>query len=429
MEGSMLGSKLANQGEDRSDRIALIMASDQRGLQPVFGIPAVRRLALLLGQLGFSNIHVIGHVHPYRPALSDLVPFARFHPLEAAGGIARVLKQITIPDRADILALKASHVLDKPTLSRLLDGRDFPETVFLEIERNRDRIYLTSPRRASAVLNELWNPVSNPGLPGPARHIRVRDGLPCVLDGSEGLKQEAEAALLSSMAFQTSASDGFFARHISRRISRVISRRLVLSGITPNQVTVLGAMVGLAGAACFAQGGYWSGLAGSVLFLLCVIVDGVDGEIARLKLLESNFGHKLDIILDNVVHAGVFAGIGTGLYRGSGDPEYLVFLLILLVGFGLCGFTVYHFSSREGEGYQRSPKLQRIIDLLNNRDFAYLLLVFSATASLNVFLAGAAVGTFAFALTVWVSGSPQIQALGHSVKESFARLLGMVFDR
>lgn len=428
----MPGPKLAVQNAVFTGRIALILAPDERGLFPVFGIPAARRLALLVRQLGFSDIHMIGRTHPYRRVLSDLIPPNHFHSLEKTGNIIRVLEEIYVPDRAEVLVLMAAHVVDKPTLSRIIDNKDYSETVFLKNEENQERIYLTSSSRKFSVINELWNPHLKSGALRAAKRVRVQGGLPCALDGGEQSRIEAEKALMQSMALQTSKSDGFFARHISRKISRWMSRRLVLSPVTPNQITLLGAMIGLAGALYFSLGGYWPQLAGAALFLCCVIVDGVDGEIARLKLLESDFGHKFDIIMDNVVHVAIFTGIGTGIYRDTGDIRYLFLLMLMLVGFALCGLAVYHFLSQkspDGAPGLQSAGIQGIIDLLNNRDFAYLLVLFSATGTLHVFLAGATGGVFAFALTLWIFGSKQFQILSQAVKEGVLRLRAMVFGR
>ena len=79
----------------------------------------------------------------------------------------------------------------------------------------------------------------------------------------------------------------------------------------------------MAGALLLSWSGYWPHLIGALLFLLCIIVDGVDGEVARLKLQETRFGHLLDVVTDNFVHLAIFARIALGLYHDSGDPVYI----------------------------------------------------------------------------------------------------------
>ena len=108
-------------------------------------------------------------------------------------------------------------------------------------------------------------------------------------------------------------------------------------------------------------------------------MDGADGEVARLKLQESSFGQALDYTVDNVVHVAVFAGIAVGLYRETGHGRYLLALLILLAGFGLCALTVNRYIlKRTPDELEASPRVIRLMaTLLTNRDFAYLVLVFS----------------------------------------------------
>ena len=60
-------------------KTALILAIDKKGLQPVFGVPAVRRLVLLLSGMGLEEVHVVGNQGSLSPILSDLLPSARWH--------------------------------------------------------------------------------------------------------------------------------------------------------------------------------------------------------------------------------------------------------------------------------------------------------------------------------------------------------------
>ena len=144
-------------------------------------------------------------------------------------------------------------------------------------------------------------------------------------------------------------------------------------------------------------------LIGSLLFVICVIVDGVDGEVARLRLKESTFGHYLDIVTDNIVHAAIFAGIAFGLYHDTGNAGYLCFLWVLMGGFVLCIIAVYQCILRlDPDTLNRSPRTLRIMTLASNRDFAYLVFALAVIGRLNWFLMGAAVGSYVFAIALWI---------------------------
>ncbi len=137
--------------------------------------------------------------------------------------------------------------------------------------------------------------------------------------------------------------------------------------------------------------------------MLCVIVDGVDGEVARLKLKESVFGLYLDIITDNIVHGAVFVGIAFGLYHNTGNTWYIRLLWVMLGGLGLSILAVYQCILRLSEDQLKaSPNAIRLMALLSNRDFAYLITILAIVDRLNWFLIGSALGSYVFAVVLWV---------------------------
>ena len=126
-------------------------------------------------------------------------------------------------------------------------------------------------------------------------------------------------------------TDGIYAR-LNRRISIPISRQLIKLPITANMVTLFTLGVGLVSGIFFALGGYWNTLLGAVLCLWASILDGSDGEVARLKLLESDFGCWLETICDYLFYLILFVGMTVGLWRSSGSNVYLVGGVLLLFG-------------------------------------------------------------------------------------------------
>src|SRR5207302_5894259 len=118
-------------------------------------------------------------------------------------------------------------------------------------------------------------------------------------------------------------TDGFFARHFDRKISGAISRQLIKTPITPNQITIFVTALGVGAGFLMSRAGDLAKVEGSLIFLLTSILDGCDGEVARAKKMTSKIGGWLDLWGDNVVHVAVFYGLGLGLYKDSGDPIYL----------------------------------------------------------------------------------------------------------
>lgn len=126
------------------------------------------------------------------------------------------------------------------------------------------------------------------------------------------------------------STDGIFAR-MNRRVSIPISRRLIKLPVTPNMVSLFTLALSLAAGVCFAAGGYLNCLIGAVLGVVTSILDGCDGEVARLKLQASAFGCWLDTLCDYLYYIVTFAGITIGLVRSKGDPS--------LAGWGVAVFA------------------------------------------------------------------------------------------
>jgi phosphatidylglycerophosphate synthase len=201
----------------------------------------------------------------------------------------------------------------------------------------------------------------------------------------------AETQLLQRLGRQ---GESPVVRRINRPLSRMLTKRLMRTAVTPNQITLLSALIGLSGAYLLAQPSQLWQVLGSLLFLLSTIIDGCDGEIARLTFQESAFGAKLDLVMDNVVHGFLFAGIALGLYRQQHDTLYLI-LGGLTLGGVLVSVLVY-LPHRLHQQETPSPP-RRIHDSLASRDFAYLLPPLALAHRLHWFLWATAVGTYLFA--------------------------------
>ena len=99
-----------------------------------------------------------------------------------------------------------------------------------------------------------------------------------------------------------------------------------LGRISPNAITVLALVVGLAAASAAALQWYWVALG---LWLLNRVLDGLDGMVARTHARQSDFGGYLDIVLDFVVYAAV----PIGLYLGNPSGANALALILLLSSF------------------------------------------------------------------------------------------------
>ena len=118
-----------------------------------------------------------------------------------------------------------------------------------------------------------------------------------------------------------SVYDGFVSRHLNRRLSRPLARALSHTPATPNQVSF--ASLAVAALAFFSfVSGY--NVLGGVLAQASSIVDGIDGDLARITGKTSAFGGFLDAILDRYADGLIILGLI--LWAATTDSQTRVWL-------------------------------------------------------------------------------------------------------
>ena len=126
-----------------------------------------------------------------------------------------------------------------------------------------------------------------------------------------------EARLRLKMANR--ANDGFFSVFVLRKFSKLFTWAAVRLRVTPNQITLISFGIGLLSAYAFSRGNFWSIFTGALLLQLSIIVDCVDGELARYTRKFSQLGAWLDAITDRIKEYLVFFGLAYGAARDGRD--------------------------------------------------------------------------------------------------------------
>ncbi|MBV8808648.1 MAG: CDP-alcohol phosphatidyltransferase family protein [Acidobacteriaceae bacterium] len=152
-------------------------------------------------------------------------------------------------------------------------------------------------------------------------------------------------------------TDGLFAR-MNRIVSIPISRQLIRFPITPNMVSLFVLGVSFSSGVLFARGGYLNTIAGALVSVAASILDGCDGEVARLKMQDSAFGCWLETVCDYLYYVFIFAGLTLGLMKSSGSGVWLGWGGILFFG-AVMTFLATAFS-RHRLAQRRPEELLRI---------------------------------------------------------------------
>src|SRR4030095_633974 len=103
-----------------------------------------------------------------------------------------------------------------------------------------------------------------------------------------------------------------------RTVSLPISIALIRTPLTANQLSIALVAVGFYSAWLFSLGHYWAGVLGGFLSLAASVLDGSDGEIARLKYQESALGCWIETFGDYSYYLAVFVGLTAGAAHRTG---------------------------------------------------------------------------------------------------------------
>jgi len=106
--------------------------------------------------------------------------------------------------------------------------------------------------------------------------------------------------------------DGYISKHINRKMSEPMARLLAKTKVTPNQMTWAAFGIALLSFVSFVLG---NNIIAGLLVQLSSIVDGIDGSLARLKGMTSEFGGFLDSVLDR--YADILIVLGLTLWSLS----------------------------------------------------------------------------------------------------------------
>lgn len=182
---------------------------------------------------------------------------------------------------------------------------------------------------------------------------RLSGGWTIPVDSHEAI-QRAERRLWNSCR---KPEDGLVARYFNRHISLAISRRLAPTSIQPDHITALTFLLGIAAALGAAHGEYVGFFVAGILYQLNSIIDGVDGELARVRYEFSVRGEWLDTLSDDLADLLIYVGIGVGAWRTLSDApgpfDTTIWLVLSAVAAGAKLTTMalyYRWLRKHGRG-------------------------------------------------------------------------------
>ena len=350
---------------------AVLVCDARTGSLEIAGLALIDRLVVTAHRAGCAPIFVVGETAPALTRAKELGIQISDAPDLADNAVAAALcrRASGRPDTAGRL-----QEFYDPAL--LIEGSVFVEVGDLENVIAQGGQLVSAEGTVLPIRMTVEQP--KPVLAGPTAML-VRDA---------ATAREAEGRLWTSL---TSSADGLVDRFFNRPVGRPLSKLLVRTSISPNQVSVVSILIGLAAAWFFANGNF---ITGALVFQLCAIIDCVDGDLARALFKQSRLGKWLDLGGDQVVHFSVFAGIGIGVGRLDQSVPALALGASSALGVLLC-FAVIVRALRQPAA-QRGPLLNKLLNATANRDFSILLLALALFGRMDLFLWMAGIGIHLF---------------------------------
>ncbi|HET7619992.1 MAG TPA: lysylphosphatidylglycerol synthase domain-containing protein [Vicinamibacterales bacterium] len=226
-------------------------------------------------------------------------------------------------------------------------GDDWPVTGVLRV-RAREAADIESV--AARLHERLTQPLALPSGDDVA-HGRAR----LVLRARQAEDLAAQEQIIRRSSYKP--TDAKLAR-FNRRMSLPISIALIRTPLTANQLSVILVAIGFYSAWLFSLGHYAAGVLGGFLSLAASVLDGCDGEIARLKYQESALGCWIETVGDYSYYIAIFVGLTVGAVRLTGWPVFYWLGAMALAGTLLTFALLIYLRSRITAG--RPEKLHAI---------------------------------------------------------------------
>ena len=392
-------------------------------LDELAGIPHLLRLACDLAMAGATRIFVVWSGTAPPPSLAAITADPRL----AQRATLEVPHELPGGDDTDgILVARADRVYHRDIPIRVAKSWQRSDVRLAKVTGEEHDAIVATDRRTARIL-AARTPISGGHATELARLSVVREIVAAeppylafttpVTD--RAALRRAERQLVWSLR---KSADGIAAKLINRHLSLPVSWLLARTRIRPNHVTLIALACALAGALVIAQGGYRAGVAGMLLVELGSIIDGIDGELARLRFQFSRSGQWLDTVVDDVSTVGYAAGVTANL-AAAGMTWAIPVCIVAVVAFAITQSTQYLLIKavyRSGDlaaipwAFQSSEFLSHrstgvvawvrlTAPKLFKRDFVVTLcVVFAVVGHLELILASFAGGAAVFFVVFWV---------------------------
>ena len=323
----------------RSERLQSVTGGGSKALIRLGGLAIIQRTVLTLLSYGLERVVVVTgyHAGPVGAVIDRIAP-GRVRAIyaegwEAGNGASLAAAEAAVGDEPSFVVMTADHLFGQGAFGELMKARA-PACLMdpsppAEVWAEGTRVDVREGHRAWAFGKELDEPGVDCGVflltPEVFECQREVGGFDSTLAGAlTHLAQRepfAAVALPEGCWWQDVDTPTDLAIALSTRLSMAIAPLRP----NPDLVSVGVMLIGLLAAGLLGRG---MGALGGLLAQAASILDGVDGELARLQLRAGPLGALLDGVLDRIVDGAILGGVGVWGLMGSARPGLVLVLAV-----------------------------------------------------------------------------------------------------
>ncbi|KAA0000638.1 MAG: hypothetical protein FE047_01105 [Thermoplasmata archaeon] len=238
-----------------------------------------------------------------------------------------VSKHCEDADEATKVKVNGKKVID---IGKNLSSYDYFDTGFFYCKREIFDYIERMKERKKISLSDVISLLAKDGKVG----YKLISGKWIDIDTKKDLKK-AEKIVADSIL---KSEDGIIARSINRKISIQITKAIVkYDFFTPNIMTVVSFFLGILSAIFFFMNLV---VPAGIMSQICSIVDGCDGEIARIKNMKTKFGSVFDALTDRIADFLIVLGI----LFAYGFTKLSIISFFLAISASIFPSYVYHLT-------------------------------------------------------------------------------------
>jgi len=207
----------------------------------------------------------------------------------------------------------------------------------------------------------------------PDGNFTTKDGIlePVARDVQHEVRDDADFIALRKYAIEVirTGSGGKIAQNINKRISIPMSLVLARFRVIPNVITFVNFLMGALSIYLIAAGGHMEQAAGGILVQACSVVDGCDGEVARMTTRFSKLGGLFDTVSDQMLAVALIITALSKVFINYSTAVFILTMTVLVGGVAVMFAIIIYFMRRYSESMSMASFNREFIDVLPQTDY------------------------------------------------------------